>query len=86
VEANDIRLYESKHHFRNFIDCVLSRQEPIAPCETAHRSITIGHLGNIAMLLGRNLKWDPEKEEVIGDIDANKLLSRPYRAPWKLEG
>ncbi|MBI2925169.1 MAG: Gfo/Idh/MocA family oxidoreductase [Verrucomicrobia bacterium] len=86
IGPNEIHLYESKHHFRNFIDSLLAKKETIAPCEVAHRSITIAHLGNIAMLLGRDLKWDPAKERFVGDAEANKLLSRPYRAPWKLEG
>ncbi len=85
IAPNEIHLYESKHHFRNFIDCILAKTETIAPCEVAHRSISIAHLGNIAMLLGRDLKWDPAKERFVGDAEANKLLSRPYRAPWKLE-
>jgi predicted dehydrogenase len=84
VGSNDVRLYESNNHFRNFIDCVISRKETIAPCETAHRSITISHLGNIAMRLGREIRWDPVREQVVGDAEANKMLSRPYRAPWKL--
>jgi predicted dehydrogenase len=82
---NDIQLYRSENHYRNFIDCVLSRKEPIAPCEVAHRSITLSHLGNIAMLLGRDLRWDPEKERFIDDDSANAMRQRPYRAPWKLE-
>jgi predicted dehydrogenase len=82
---NDLRLYESNDHFRNFIDCVISRNETVAPAEVAHRSITVCHLGNIAMLLGRDLKWDPAKEQIIGDNAAQWMLNRPYRAPWKLE-
>lgn len=86
IGPNEINLPVSKDHYRNFIDCVLSRKEPIAPCEVAHRSITICHLGNIAMRLGRStLKWDPDKEQILGDAEAAKMLSRPYRAPWKLE-
>jgi hypothetical protein len=77
-------LYRSDNHYRNFIDCVLSRQQPIAPVETAHRSITIAHLGNISLRLGRDLKWDPQQERVIDDDAANGMLSRPMRAPWKL--
>jgi predicted dehydrogenase len=85
IGPNEIRLYESKDHFRNFIDCVKSRQEPVAPVETAHRSITICHLGNIAMRLGpEKLRWDPEKERIIDDSEASKMLGREYRAPWKL--
>ncbi len=85
IGPNETHLYVSDHHYRNFIDCVISRKEPIAPVEVAHRSITICHLGNIAMRLHRDsLKWDPEKEHIIGDPEASKMLSRPYRAPWKL--
>jgi predicted dehydrogenase len=84
IGPNEIHLYESHDHYRNFIDCVISRKEPVAPVETAHRSITICHLGNIAMRLGRkSLKWDPAKEQIIGDEEAAKMLSRTYRAPWK---
>ncbi|MCC2672306.1 MAG: pht4 2 [Armatimonadetes bacterium] len=86
IGPNEVHLYESKDHFRNFIDCVISRKETVAPVEVAHRSITICHLGNIAMRLGReSLKWDPEKEQILGDTDASRMLTRPYRAPWKLD-
>jgi predicted dehydrogenase len=85
IGPNEIHLYQSDNHYRNFIDCVLSKKEPIAPAEVAHRSITICHLGNIAMRLGRNsLKWDPDTEHILGDPEASNMLSRPYRAPWKL--
>jgi predicted dehydrogenase len=85
IGPNEIHLYKSDDHYRNFIDCVISRKEPIAPVEVAHRSITICHLGNIAMRLNRDsLKWDPDKEHIVGDPEAAKLLSRPYRSPWKL--
>jgi len=84
IGSNEVRLYESTDHFRNFIDCVLSRKEPVAPCEVAHRSISIAHLGNIAMQLGRDLKWDPARERFTKDAEANGMLKRPYRSPWKL--
>jgi hypothetical protein len=64
---------------------VISRREPVAPVESAHRSITICHLGNIAMRLGRDqLKWDPENEQIVGDAEAAQMLKRPYREPWTL--
>jgi len=86
IGSDEIHLYESKNHYGNFLDCVVSRKETVAPVETAHRSITICHLGNIAMRLGREkLKWDPVKEQIIDDAEASKMLSRPYRGPWKLE-
>jgi predicted dehydrogenase len=85
IGAGGIHLYKSDDHFRNFIDCVISRQPTAAPAEVAHRSITICHLGNIAMRLRRaRLRWDPRTEQIIGDDEAARMLSRPYRAPWVL--
>ena len=85
IGPDEIHLYKSENHFRNFIDCVISREEPVAPVETAHRSITIAHLGNIAMMVDRDLKWDPDAEQIIGDEEANSMLSRPMRDPWTLD-
>jgi predicted dehydrogenase len=79
-----VHLYRSDNHQKNFIDCVKSRKPTITPVETAHHSTIPGHLGLISMLVGRKIKWDSEKQEVIGDAEATKLMSRPYRAPWKL--
>ena len=81
-----MKLYQSDNHYRNFIDCIYTGNECIAPAEVAHRSITLSHLGNIAMTLGASkLKWDPVKEEFIGNDDANKMLKREYREPWVLK-
>ena len=55
-----------------------------APVEVAHRSISVALLGEIAMLTGRKIKWDPKKEEIIGDAGASALLGRAYRQPWQL--
>jgi hypothetical protein len=86
IGEKEIHLYASKDHFRNWVDCILTRKETIAPAEVAHRSITICHLGNIAMRLRReSLKWDPKKEQIIGDDDAAAMLSRPHRAPWTIK-
>jgi predicted dehydrogenase len=85
IGPDGIHLYRSDDHFRNFIDCVLSRGPTAAPVEVAHRSITICHLGNIALRLGRaSLRWDPRTERIIGDDEAARMLSRPYREPWSL--
>jgi predicted dehydrogenase len=78
-------LYDSPNHWRNFLDCIKSRKETVTPVETAHHSAIPGHLSLIALLTGRPIKWDAEKEVIIGDDEASKLLSREYRAPWKLE-
>lgn len=85
IGPDGVHLYQSDNHYRNFIDCVISREPTAAPVEVAHRSITICHLGNIAMRLGREtLKWDPVKEQILDDDEAAAMLSRPYRDPWKL--
>ncbi len=84
IGPGEIHLYKSTSHMRNFIDCVYSREDPIAPAETAHRSITIAHVGNIAMKLSRDLKWNPKKERFVKDAEADAMLSRPYRAPWSV--
>jgi hypothetical protein len=64
---------------------VKSRRPTITPVETAHHSAIPGHLGLILMMAGRRLKWDAEKEVILDDAEASKLLGRPYREPWKLD-
>jgi myo-inositol 2-dehydrogenase/D-chiro-inositol 1-dehydrogenase len=84
AKDGDVQLYKSDNHARNFIDCVMSRKETAAPIEQAHRSISIAHLGNISLRLGRDIRWDPEREQIIGDETANQMLARPMRKPWAL--
>ncbi len=74
----------SYDHVRNFIDCVKSRQDPVEPVEAGHRTASLCHLGNIAMKLHRKIRWDPKQEQILGDDEAAKMLSRPMRAPWTL--
>jgi predicted dehydrogenase len=80
----EVHLVKSVNHQENFIACVRSRQDPVANVEAGHRSATICHLGNIAMLLERKLRWDPVKELFVGDEEANRLLDRPKREPWQI--
>ena len=80
------QVYHSPSHTRNFLDCVRTRKSCVAPAETAHRSITPGHLGYVSQSLGRSLSWDAEQELVIDDAEANRLLKAgEYRAPWRLD-
>src|ERR1022692_1456670 len=83
-ELRKVKLPMSSNHQRNFLESIKSRQPTITPVETAHHSAIPGHLGLISMLVGRRLKWDAQKECLLGDADASKLLTRSYRAPWKL--
>lgn len=72
-------------HARNFLDCVKSRREPISDLESGHRTATVCHLANLSLRLGRQFRWDAEKEEIISDPEASALLRRPYRPPWDQE-
>jgi len=80
----EVHLVKSVNHQENFIACVRSRQDPVANVEVGHRSATICHLGNIAMLTGRKIKWDPDKEQIVGDAEASRWLDRPKREPWRI--
>ncbi|MGA2064864.1 MAG: Gfo/Idh/MocA family oxidoreductase [Thermoguttaceae bacterium] len=71
-------------HVGNFLACVRSRKDPVAAVEIGHRSASVCHLGNIAMRLKRKLRWDPAKEEFPGDDEANRMLGRAMRPPWRL--
>jgi predicted dehydrogenase len=71
-------------HLRNFIECVRSRQKPVADVEIGQRSTIVPHLGNIALRTGHKIRWDGEKEEIIDDSTASRLLSRDARQPWNL--
>jgi predicted dehydrogenase len=84
IGDTEIRLYKSDNHWQNFLDCVRSGKQAIAPVEVAYRAISVALLGEIAMTTGETIKWDPDKEEIIGNPRASRLLSRPYRQPWQL--
>lgn len=82
IGSDEIQLYRSEGHKENFINCIRSRKETVAPVEIGHRSICTALLGEIAMLTGRKIRWNPETEEIIGDPGASALLGRAYREPW----
>ncbi|MFA7003351.1 MAG: Gfo/Idh/MocA family oxidoreductase [Verrucomicrobiia bacterium] len=84
IGPSEIHLYESSDHMRNFLDCVKSRREPVAPVEVGHRSTSICHLGNIAMTLKARLAWDPAAECFTGHnaAAANRLRHRAGRGAW----
>ncbi len=84
IGPNETRLYESRDHHQDFLDCVKSRRKTITPIEIAHRSISVGLLGEIAMLLERKVQWNPEKEQFVNDPEATRMLTRPMRSPWHL--
>ena len=81
--AKDKRVYPSKNHRQNWLDCIKAKKDCICTAETGHRTATICLLGTIAYRVGRNLTWDPVKERFVNDAEADKLLSREPRAKWK---
>jgi len=85
IGPNEIHLYTCRGgEQRNFLDCVKSRKPCYYPAESGHRTFTITHIGNISMMLGRKLRWDPDTERFINDEQANRMLSRSMRSPWHL--
>jgi len=71
-------------HVQNFIECMRSRKRPNSDVEIGHNSMIACHLGNIAQRRGRQIKWDVDKERIIGDQEAQSDVSREYRPPWRL--
>ena len=80
------RVRPSNDHMENFFECVRTRETPVAPAEIEHRTITACHLTNLSIRLGRPLKWDPVKEVIVGDDEANTWLSRKQRSPYEIPG
>ena len=84
VGTMPLKLYASTNHHRNWIDCLRTRELPISDVEQSHRTATVCHIGNIAMRLGRKLRWNPEVERFVGDEEANRMLSKPRRGDWRV--
>ena len=84
IGEDEIQLGRSPGHQRNFLDCVKSREAPLAKAETGHRTASVCHLNNISAVTGRKLRWDPVREQFIGDASADELIMPTMRAPWAL--
>ena len=82
IGRDEIHLYESREQHGNWLDCIVSRKEPVSPVEIGHRACSLCLITHISMKLGRRLYWDPENERFIKDDEANSFLSRPQRAPY----
>jgi len=81
----DFRFRKERNHMTDFITCIGTREECIAPVNAGHRSASVGHLGKIACTLGAKFKWDPKKEEITDNPALNGMLMRRYRDGWSLE-
>jgi predicted dehydrogenase len=84
IKQDEVHLYKSDDHHQNFLDCVKSREEVIAPAEVGHRSISVALLGEIAMTTEEKLKWDPKTESFSNSEEANKRLMRTMHNSWSL--
>src|SRR5882724_1626930 len=84
IGPDEIHLYESKEHHGNWLECIKSRRQTIAPVEVAHRSCSTCLIHHIAMKLKRKVYWDPMKERFKNDDEANAMLSRPQRWPYMI--
>jgi len=88
LDAEVRKLYKGKDlqgHMNNFFQCVRDRSEPVSDVFTHHRELSSCHMCNLAMLLRRTLRWDPAKEDFIGDAEASALLKRPRREPYTIQ-
>lgn len=85
AQEHSVDLGRSPGHHRNFLDAVKDRKDPFATAEIGHRTATICHLNNLAITLGRPLKWDPDTEQVVDDDEANARLLPKMREPWNLD-
>jgi hypothetical protein len=84
IGPNEIHLPVSNHHQKNLLECIKTRSQTVSPIESAVCSEIICHLSDIAMRLGRKLKWDAKKEGFVGDGQANRMLTRSMRKPWHI--
>jgi predicted dehydrogenase len=82
--SDKLALWQARWHMQNWLDCIRSRERPVADVEIGHRSITVCHLANITRAVGRELRWDAARERFLGDDDANALLDRPRRKEFQL--
>jgi predicted dehydrogenase len=81
---DDVALWQARYHMEDWLNCMRSRQTPLADVETGHRSVSLSHLANITRRLNRKLRWDPATEQFPGDAEANALLTRPRRKGYEL--
>lgn len=82
MTANEKRVYNSANHYKDFLQCMRTRNKPVCDVEIGHRTATVCNLGNIAYELKRPLQWDPEKEQFKNDAKANALTGRNLRKDW----
>jgi hypothetical protein len=88
TEERLVELYKGKkpgNHMGNFFECIKDRTDPISDVYSHHRAMTTCHLANIAIRLGRKINWDSEKEQIVGDSEANQWLAREQRKGYEID-
>lgn len=84
IKPDEPQLYVSTNHHADFINCVRLRRDPVAPVEAGHVASYLGMIAESAGRVGRELRWDPSTEQFVDDPEANRLLTRPMRSPWRV--
>jgi predicted dehydrogenase len=84
ISPEERHLSSGTDHWGGFLDCIKTRRTPVSSIESAVRTDTVCHICDIAMRLGRKLRWDPAAEQFAGDAEANRMLTRSWRSPWHL--
>ena len=84
IKPNEQRLYESSNHHANFLQCVRSRREPASPVEAGHAATTATLIADVATRIGRKVVWNWQSESFVNDDQANRMLKRTMRSPWRL--
>ncbi len=84
IGEDEFRLPRVPGHTGEWLQCIKTRELPTSDVAVGHRSTSAPHLGNIAFKLSRRLHWDGEAEQFVGDDEANRMVGKPYRAPWRL--
>ena len=84
IGPDDVHLLQDNHHYRNFLNAVLTRTDPSSAIDSAVQSDFMSHLGDIAIRTGRKITWDPDRETIVGDDEARRMMSRAMRPPWQI--
>ena len=84
IRPDEIHFERSTNHHRQFLECVKTRRRTLSPADVALRSATPGYLGLISILTNTKIQWDPERQRILNNPAAERLLWRPMRGPWHL--
>ena len=84
IGPNEIKLYESRNHYVDWLDAIRARRKPICDVEIGYSSVTVCLMGNIAYELKRPLRFDQRRQRFVGDTEANRLMGRVMRSPWRI--